>query len=59
MKTKITDWLLKIIFFDEFGHRDVTYQTLYDVTYETALATAESFSSKGAVVRIYEYRCNI
>ena len=44
MKTKFTDWLLKIVFYDEFGHRDVTYQTLYDMSYEAVLATAEGIS---------------
>lgn len=59
MKTKFTDWLLKIVFYDEFGRRDVTYQTLYDMSYESALATAESFSSEGAIVRIYEFKRKI
>ena len=59
MKTKFTDWLLKIVFYDEFGHRDVTYQTLYDMSYEAALATAEDISSNGAIIRIYEFKCKI
>ena len=34
MKTKFTDWLLKIVFYDESGHCDVAYQALYDMSYE-------------------------
>lgn len=59
MKTKFTDWLLKVVCFDETGRRVVTYQTLYDMSYETALATAEDISSNGAIVRIYEFKCKI
>lgn len=59
MKTKFTDWLLKIVSYDELGHRDVTYQTLYDMSYEAVLATAEDISSNGAIVRIYEFKCKI
>lgn len=59
MKTKFTDWLSKIVSYDEFNHRDVTYQTLYDMSYEAALATAEDISSNGAIVRIYEFKRKI
>ena len=59
MKTKFTNWLLKIVSFDEFDHRVVTYQTLYDMSYEAVLATAEDLSLEGAIVRIYEFKHKI
>lgn len=59
MKTKFTDWLLKIVSYDEFDHRIVTYQTLYDMSYEAVLATAEDLSLEGAIVRIYEFKSKI
>lgn len=59
MKTKFTDWLLRIVSYDEFDHRVVTYQTLYDMSYEAVLATAEDLSLEGAIVRIYEFKSKI
>lgn len=59
MKTQFTDWLLKIVSYDEFDHRIVTYQTLYDMSYEAVLATAEDLSLEGAIVRIYEFKSKI
>lgn len=59
MKTKFTDWFLKIVSYDEFGHCVVTYQTLYDMTCEAVLSTAEDFSLEGAIVRIYEFKAKI
>ena len=59
MKTKFTDWLLKVVCFGETGRRVVTYQTLYDMSYEAVLATAEDISSNGAIVRIYEFKHKI
>ena len=59
MKTEFTDWLLKIVSYDESGHRVVAYQTLYDMSYEAVLATAEDIKSNDAIVRIYEFKCKI
>ena len=33
MKTKRSDWLLKVIYFSEEGHRIINYETLYDMSY--------------------------
>ena len=56
MKTKFTDWLLKIVSYDESGHRVVTYQALYDTSSEAVFATAKDLSFSGAIVRIYEFK---
>ena len=56
MKAKFTDWILRIVFYDESGRRVIDYQILNDATYECALATAEAYSLEGAVVRIYEFK---
>ena len=59
MENKFTDWLLKIVSYDEFSRPVVTYQTLYDMSYEAVLSTAETFSLEGAIVRIYEFKAKI
>ena len=56
MKTKRTDWLLRVSYFNKEGHRIINFETLYDMSYKDVLKMAEKISSDGCTIRIYEFK---
>ena len=59
MKTKKTDWLLRVISFNKENRRIINYETLYDMSYEDVLKMAKEISSDKCVIRIYEFKYSI
>ena len=56
MKTKRTDWILRVVYFNEEGRRVTNFETLYDMSYKEALKMAKEISSDACTIHIYEFK---
>lgn len=59
MKSKRTDWLLRIVYFNDENRRVVNFEALYDMSYEAALETAKAIAADRCIVRLYEFKDSI
>lgn len=59
MKSKRTDWLLRIVYFNGDNRRVVNFEALYDMSYEAVLETAKTIAANRCVVRLYEFKDSV